>query len=103
MLSKAIAGWNAAPGAPRNWNPEKDGRCGVLPIRVSPAEALSGTVAVDYVESAWEPTPEELAWLNAGGQVVLRIIGWQPPVSLYVEPPADHAGDSFINGVLSLG
>ena len=27
MIHKVIRGWNAAPGAPRNWNPERDGEC----------------------------------------------------------------------------
>jgi hypothetical protein len=92
MLKKVIAGWNAAPGAPRGWNPERDGDCGALPIRVHPAEALEPGQGhrLEWVESAWEPTPRELEMLNAGGQLVLRIHGWQPPVALYVEPlPAD--------------
>ncbi len=29
-------------------------------------------------ESAWEPTPEELALLNAGASIVLRVYGGQP-------------------------
>lgn len=32
--------------------------------------------------------------LNNGGQIVLRVVGWQVPVALYVEPaspaPSDH-------------
>ena len=87
MLKKVIKGWNAAPGAPKNWNPTKDGDCDALPIRVFPPKALEGTVLVQHCESAWEPTPRELEWLNAGGQVVLRVVGWQVPVALYVEPP----------------
>ena len=35
--------------------------------------------------SAWEPTPNELAILNAGGRVVLSVIGSaHPPVALTV-------------------
>lgn len=83
MIAKRIAGWNAAPGAPQGWNPERDGECGALPVRAT--VNADGTVAM--CESAWEPTPAELAALNAGGQVVLRVIGWQVPVALYVEPP----------------
>jgi hypothetical protein len=44
-----------------------------------------------FYESAWEPTPEELAHLNAGGSVILRVLGGQPPVALYVEPPAEES------------
>lgn len=35
-------------------------------------------------ESAWEPTPAELAALLAGGKVILRVLGSQPPVVLHV-------------------
>lgn len=41
---------------------------------------------MQYCDSAWEPTPAELEMLNAGGSVVLRVVGWQVPVALYVEP-----------------
>ncbi len=58
------------------------GACGALATRVTPY--APGIVCC---ESAWEPTPQELRDLNAGGQVVLRVIGWQVPVALYVEPP----------------
>lgn len=90
MLKKVIRGWNAAPGAPEGWKPERDGACGALPIRVFPPIATSGLVRVQYCESAWEPTPDELALLNAGGQLVLRVHGWQVPVALYLEPPAQE-------------
>ncbi|HTN63079.1 MAG TPA: hypothetical protein VL147_16275 [Devosia sp.] len=35
--------------------------------------------------TAWEPTPAELALLNAGGSVVLTVPGLHPPVSLHAE------------------
>lgn len=41
--------------------------------------------------SRWEPTPDELALLNAGGSVELQIMGSQPPVALKV---VRHADDS---------
>jgi hypothetical protein len=87
LLKKAILGWNSAPGAPLDWDPDKHGECGALPIRVFPPKALTGEARVQFCESAWEPTPQELEWLNAGGQVVLRVHGWQVPVALYVEAP----------------
>lgn len=38
------------------------------------------------METSWEPTPEELNALNAGGSVVLRVLGTtHPPVLIYVE------------------
>lgn len=89
MLKMVIAGWNAAPGAPRDWDPARDGECVALPIRLFPPGALRDPeVPVQWCESAWEPTPQELDWLNRGGQLVLRVVGWQVPVALYVEPPA---------------
>ena len=87
MLKKVIKGWNAAPGAQANWDPELQGECGALPIRVFPPLALAGRAPLQWCESAWEPTPQELDWLNAGGQIVLRVCSWQVPVALYVEPP----------------
>jgi hypothetical protein len=43
-------------------------------------------VECNAMVSAWEPTPQQLAMLNAGGRVHLRILGVQhPPVSLWVE------------------
>lgn len=83
MTPKTIAGANANPGAPKDWNPE-DGTCGQLPIRVEFRED-DGRNRVKHCDSAWQPSPEELALLNAGGQVVLRVIGWQVPVALWVE------------------
>lgn len=82
MKAIVIPGANANPGAPANWNPEKDGTCGALPIRYE--KHPDGSVR--HCESAWQPTPQELEQLNAGGSVVLRVVGWQVPVALYVEP-----------------
>jgi hypothetical protein len=39
--------------------------------------------------SRWEPTPDELAILNAGGSVELWVRGGQPPVALQVAPHAN--------------
>jgi hypothetical protein len=80
MIAKHIAGANANPGAPPGWDP-KDGNCGHLPIRVVTHDGET----VAYCESAWEPTPRELQMLIQGGQIVLRVVGWQVPVALYVE------------------
>lgn len=42
------------------------------------------------METAWLPTPEELAALNAGAPIILRVVGrGHPPVMVYVgEVPA---------------
>lgn len=72
-----IANATHCMGAPKGWKPEEDGNCCHLAVRV-----VDGNVH----ESAWEPTPGELAMLNAGGSILLRIVGGQPPVMLTVEP-----------------
>jgi len=43
-----------------------------------------------YMVSAWEPTPQELATLQAGGSVQLWIMGTQfPPVALVCKEPPE--------------
>lgn len=43
--------------------------------------------------SAWEPTPQELAILNAGGKVMLSVMGTaHPPVALQVLMPTEAIG-----------
>jgi hypothetical protein len=39
---------------------------------------------VEECVSAWKPTAGELKALNEGGFVILSVVGWQVPVSLYV-------------------
>jgi hypothetical protein len=68
-------------GAPRNWNPARDGYCSHLAV-VDMVDDLGKQVMV----SVWEPTPGELAALNAGKHVHLEIVGTQhPPVFVWVE------------------
>jgi len=81
MLAKRILGANHYLGAPAGWEPEKDGKCAHLAIRTQ-GNPRHGD---GWCESAWEPTSAELEALNAGGSIILRIVGWQPPVALYVE------------------
>lgn len=77
MIVARIAGATATLGAPTGWDAERDGNCRSLPVRV----------ADNVWQSAWEPTPDELLMLNAGGLVVLSVPGGQPPVVLTVEMP----------------
>ncbi len=65
-----------------------------LPLRVEPWHCpVSGdTIALT---SAWSPTPEELAALNAGASVHVRLINVtrHPPIMLEVGPvPGDAPG-----------
>jgi hypothetical protein len=84
MIAGTIDGWNAAPGAPADWDPARDGECGALPIRVT--THADGTVA--YCESAWVPDADDIRNIVAGQPVILHVVGWQVPVCVFVEPPA---------------
>src|SRR5690349_11413068 len=75
MIPKRIAGATHNYGAPKDWDPEKSGKCGHLSVRVED----------NVYSSAWEPTPDELALLVNGGSIVLSVVGGQPPVMLTVE------------------
>lgn len=69
-------------GAPPGWTPETSGECLGLPIR----DEMNGDVPC--MVSAWEPTPEELAALNAGAKVHLRLLGTgHTPVMVCVGDP----------------
>ena len=61
--------------APPKWDGKKHGECATLAVRVRG----DGTF-----ESAWYPSSEELALLNAGEPVVLTVWGGQPAVSINV-------------------
>lgn len=81
MIPRRIMGASHWLGAPADWKPGEDGDCGHLAIRTHGNPRFGH----GYCESAWEPSPKELEHLNAGGSVILRVMGWQPPVALYVE------------------
>lgn len=91
MIALRIEGANCWLGAPKGWRPESDGDCHHLAVRA----VEEGTLLI--CESAWEPTPAELAILNAGGHVVLRVAGGQPPVALYA---ASHSSVAECQGDL---
>lgn len=78
MIPARIDGCTRVLGAPPGWTPETSGPCRGLPIR----DDIAGDLRV--MISCWEPTPAELAALNAGAKVMLRIVGVQhPPVMLW--------------------
>jgi hypothetical protein len=80
MIPKRIEGANHYFGAPEGWS-SSNHACAHLAVRVT------GTAGQRICESAWEPTPRELELILKGGTIVLRVIGAQPPVMLYVEAP----------------
>lgn len=63
MIRNAVKNW----GAPSNWHPEM-GVCGALPTAYE-----KGPGGAEFWVSAWEPTPEDLALLNAGGSIHLGV------------------------------
>jgi hypothetical protein len=59
-----------------------------LCIRDEPVVIEGWVTPFNAMVSAWEPTPQELALLNAGGKVYLRIVGsGHPPVAIWAEGP----------------
>lgn len=71
---------NCVLGAPAGWD-QAELPCGALPI----TRTHVGDLPV--VASYWRPDAEELALLNAGGAIVLQVLGvTMPPVSLSVDP-----------------
>ena len=78
MITRRIAGCTRVLG-------KAQGYVG-LPIRdVEVFDEATGALQYRAMESAWEPTPEELARLQAGAPIVLSVIGTaHPPVLLEV-------------------
>ena len=59
-----------------------------LPLRDEMMNCAVTGEGTPAMVSAWQPTPDELARLNAGASVHLRVIGTQhPPVMLEVGQP----------------
>lgn len=78
MIPLAIEGADLIMKAP----PGKEGEVRDLHVRV-----IDGCCV-----SRWEPTPDDLAILGAGGSVELWVMGHQPPVALRAVPHV--AGDA---------
>ena len=56
-----------------------------LPVRDTMIHERVTGPGTPCMETAWEPTPDELAALNAGAKVVVRIIGSaHPPIMVEV-------------------
>lgn len=76
-------------GAPPGWEPDTAGHCAHLAIR---DEQFGSPTGPWGMVSAWEPTPDELARINAGAPIFLTVIGGvHPPVGLSVGfPPKEE-------------
>jgi hypothetical protein len=60
-----------------------------LPLRDEAIKCTVGGEDTPSMVSAWEPTPDEVAAIAAGGTVYLRVLGHaHPPVMIWAEPPA---------------
>lgn len=83
-----ITGTTRVLNAPRGWDPSQDGPCAGLPIRDERHSREIGRMV-----SAWIPTAEEIAAIQAGAPIYLFVIGeMHPPVSLVVGvPPVTEA------------
>jgi hypothetical protein len=68
MMIRRIAGATRNLGAPKGWDPEKDGICSGLPIR-DVVDAAGPAML-----SAWEPTPPELEAIVLGHPIKLRVL-----------------------------
>lgn len=56
-----------------------------LPIRDITTECTVNGAETPAMETAWLPTPAEIAAINAGAPIILRILGTgHPPVMIYV-------------------
>ena len=76
-----------------------------LPIRkvMKPTSIAGQTRTLEHIETAWEPTPKELALLNQGQSVILSVLtfgGPVPPQNIYVEAIPDDALDDDAKAAL---
>lgn len=90
MIPVQIKGRNGRITPPIDWD-QSDGVCHTLYIRIAENDA-----GVPMLQSAWLPTAEELAALNAGAPVVLTTLGKSfPPTSLEVVPGEIEASEKM--------
>jgi hypothetical protein len=66
-------------GAPKNWDPEKDGECIGLPAQIS-----IGPNGMRLITSVWKFTDEERRAIASGQNLALSCVGAQVPVILTV-------------------
>lgn len=78
MLPVKVKGETNSFKKPADWDDKRDGQCGDLSVR----REIHGEHVYHY--SAWKPSADELATLNAGGVVELCCVSIQPPVAVGV-------------------
>lgn len=68
-----------------------------LPLRDVVIDCSVNGPKTPAMETAWFPTPAELAALNAGAPVILRVLGiGHPPVMLYTGNLPDERAHTII-------
>lgn len=82
MIPRRINGATHCLGKPVDWDEAKQGKCYDLWIRV----VAEPGGAMNRCESAWEPTPDEIEILKAGGSIIVSVVGGQPPIWVSAEP-----------------
>ncbi len=89
MIVTTIKGFTNVLGEPKDWDRRANGEVFGLPVKIEPhGDTISAT-------SAWKPTAEEMGALQKGAPIHLRVIGGQPPVSVYVEGMAENLAPDF--------
>jgi hypothetical protein len=79
MNAVPITGCTRLLNKPADWDEERDGPCGSLAIR---DETLHGSAVM---VSAWKPSAADIAKLQAGGLVMLYVVGTiHPPCGMEV-------------------
>ena len=78
MIPHHFHGQSRVLEAPEGWDHKEQGECVGLPVRYE--RETDGRVW--GCTSAWKPTAEELAALNAGGAVLVTCVGGQPPMMI---------------------
>jgi len=78
---------NVFVGPPKSWD-DRGGR-----LRLPALHVTQGTVSgVKVMVSYWEPSPDEVAMLLAGGKLQLTCLGGQPACNVSVLPPNESQG-----------
>ncbi len=100
MIIRVIEGYTRALGAPKDWDPDRDGYCGTLPII-----DMRNDQNLPVMISAWEPTPREIEAMQAGAAVYLQVVGMgHPPVWMWVgdKPPSNWHRDTLTGCMMDL-
>lgn len=95
MRPARISGATRTLAPPPNWNQEVHGPCRSLAVR--DVQITEGERVYNRMTSAWEPMPEELGWMLAGGDVHFSTPGSShPPIDLAGQLPPEDSPPAII-------